>query len=488
MPSLIVKQNDIDHFIAFTGEPLVSELLIREGFLQAHPCAGAGTCGKCAMEMQGALSQLTESERKRNSRLSCQTRLLGDAQVILPVNETGWVIESLPDLALKSYDPMPSKYGVAVDIGTTTLAMSLIDLKNPEILNCVGADNPQRAIAADVMGRIDEALKGQGTLQQQLINEKLLFLWEALREKSGLPASTLTHMVIVGNTTMLYLLMGHDPTSLARAPFEADRLFGETVTWQGHKAYLPQCISAFVGADVVCAVLASGMIDNNKTALLIDLGTNGEMVLWHKGCLTCGATAAGPVFEGAGIQMGCPSIHGAIDRVWVEHGSVKHHTIGNAVPIGICGSGLVDAIAAFLDIKAIDETGAVDDTLYLTPNVFISQGDIRAVQLAKGAIAAGIETLLLEHHIDANDVEAVYLAGGFGRHLNLQSAARIGMIPQAFEHKTTVIGNGALMGATSLLLNKGRMEKLREMQSCAKVINFAHHPAFTTRFVDEMLF
>src|SRR5699024_935882 len=213
---------------------------------------------------------------------------------------------------------------------------------------------------------------------------------------------------------------GRSPEPLSHAPFLADCLFDMDTTLWNRQVYLPPCMNAFVGADITCAVLASGMTRRPDTALLCDIGTNGELALWKEGHLYVTSTAAGPAFEGAGISCGCGSVPGAIDRVWVENGTIAAHTLGEQPAVGVCGSGLIDAVAAFLETEDIDETGAAElDELPLRDGVCLLPKDIRAVQLAKAAIAAGIQTLLQLAQVPESEIRQLYIAGGFGSHLNV---------------------------------------------------------------------
>jgi uncharacterized 2Fe-2S/4Fe-4S cluster protein (DUF4445 family) len=246
-------------------------------------------------------------------------------------------------------------------------------------------------------------------------------------------------------------------------------------------------MNAFVGADISCAVLASGMC-KEKTALLCDIGTNGEIALWKEGQLYVTSTAAGPTFEGALISCGCSSIPGAIDRVWAEDGNIQIHTIGDQPAVGICGSGLIDAVAVLLREEIMDETGALDEDITFAPGVTLLQKDIRALQLAKAAIAAGIQTLLDGSGTTCEEIESFYLAGGFGSHLNLQSAAAIGLIPGELVEKAKVIGNAALAGASQLLLDQTALPVLREIAKNSRHYNLGGNPTFNTNYMEQMLF
>ena len=288
---------------------------------------------------------------------------------------------------------------------------------------------------------------------------------------------------------MLYLLCGLNPEQLSHAPFEADHLFGSQTTQLGRNTYLPHCLHAFVGADTSCALLASGLLDKDETALLCDVGTNGEIALWHNGTLFIASTAAGPAFEGAGISCGCSSIPGAIDRVTVQNDQLICHTIGDRKAVGICGSGLVDAIAALLETEILDESGFLEDSpITLRDQVSLSQGDVRAVQLAKAAIHAGILSLLDAAHCSLDDVTTMYLAGGFGSHLNLNSAAKIGLFPAELAERAHVIGNAALDGAAMLLMNTYRREELSQIQKQARHVRLDGNPVFADNYISAMLF
>jgi uncharacterized 2Fe-2S/4Fe-4S cluster protein (DUF4445 family) len=247
-------------------------------------------------------------------------------------------------------------------------------------------------------------------------------------------------------------------------------------------------MNAFVGADITCAVLASKMC-GKETALLCDVGTNGEIALWKGGVLYVTSTAAGPAFEGAGISCGCSSIPGAIDRVWLENGELQIHTIGDAPAVGVCGSGLIDAVAQLLEAEWMDETGALDDDeVALAPGVVLLQKDIRAMQLAKAAIAAGIQTLLEVSDTTCDQIETLYIAGGFGSHLSIESAVKIGLIPVELENKVQVIGNAALAGAAQLLLDSRKLEELRTIAARSKHWNLGGNPKFNENYMNAMLF
>ena len=467
--------------LEFNAPQCLKNLLENAGLQQPHPCGGRGTCGKCAVILEGAVSQPNEAEQKAGTRLSCQAMILGDAKVILQQREELSQIQTRSQAEAQLGVPMAGSIGAAVDIGTTTIALKRYDLRTGALLAESAMENPQVQVAADVMGRIGAAMDGQlEKLQKQVL--------DAIAQLLQTAGGAVDTMVITGNTTMLYLLTGRDPACLSCVPFEADTLFDMETCILDTPAYLPACMNAFVGADITCAVLASKMCEK-RIALLCDVGTNGEIALWKEGVLYVTSTAAGPAFEGAGISCGCSSIPGAIDRVWSEKGNLHIHTIGEAPAVGVCGSGLIDTAAQLLELEWMDETGALDeDEVTLAPGVVLLQKDIRAMQLAKAAVAAGIQTLLEVSETTCDQIETLYIAGGFGSHLNIESAVKIGLIPEEVEDRVQVIGNAALAGASQLLLDSRKLGDLRTIAANSKHWNLGGNPSFNENYMNAMLF
>lgn len=461
------------------GEPLLSELLRGYAGAPQAVCGGRGVCKKCRVRAEGALSPAPAD----GYCLSCQSRVTGDARVELPRRTRLSIVEdgSLPALDI---DGRAEGLGLAADIGTTTVVVRLFDLKSGAPLGTASAVNPQTAFAADVIGRIGAAMEGQLALLQAQIRDCLSALTQQVCAQAQADTQAIRRRVITGNTTMLYLYHGMDPKSLSCLPFEPDERFGFT----RDGCYYPPCPDAFVGADITCAVMASGMTARAETSLLIDLGTNGELALWHGGALICCATAAGPAFEGGGIQCGSGAVEGAIDAVEAAQGALRCHVLGERAAESLCGSGLIDAVAALLEMGRIDETGAMEeDTLPLCGSVVLTQRDVRQFQLAKAAIAAGIETLLQRAGLRAEEVQRLYIAGGFGQHLPIRSAVAVGMLPAALQERVTVLGNGALSGAAMLLCPKYSAEAERTVR-LARCINLGADAAFSDSFIEHMLF
>ena len=487
MAKLKIWNNGIFKEIPFEPPQKPEEVLTQGCLGMRHPCGGNGRCGKCGVLITGEVSEPNQLEKDAGKRLSCQISLLGDAEIWTPGRSRIEQIEMCSPEADEILAPMQGKYGAAIDIGTTTLALKLYNLQDGRCVSSCSMENPQTCIAADVMGRIQASLSGKADVLKAMIEDALAQMLEEAWREAGCKKEETGSMVAAGNTTMLYLLTGQKTASLATAPFQADRLFDEQIDLVGIPTYLPPCINAFVGADISCAVLASKMCQSEEIAVLCDIGTNGEIALWKAGKLYVTSTAAGPAFEGAGISCGCGSVRGAIDRVWEDKEGLHVHTVGEAPAIGICGSGLLDAVAVGLALGEIDESGALDsDAFAISGAVKLQQQDIRAVQLAKSAIVAGMETLLLSAGVSAEQVGRLYIAGGFGSHLSIRSAAAIGLIPAVLSERVTVIGNAALAGAGQLLRNGRAMDQIRQIAAHAVHVNLGGNAVFGEKFIERM--
>ena len=459
-------------------------------------CGGKGRCGKCKVYVSGELSPLTQAELSlltqeeinAGCRLACQVEVEGEYVVHKTHKDEDMVVQtdfgsagdtafSTDNLKPKSGDPATvdtaDHIGVAIDIGTTTLAAYWYDLTTGQLIDQRSAANPQRIFGADVISRIERAMAG-GLLQlSAALRQGLLALlpekWERL--------------VLTGNTTMLYTLCGHDPEPLSHTPFIADHTYG----YEKDGVILPPCFSAYVGADLSTAALAAGLWKEghmavDKPTLLLDAGTNGEILLAANGHLYGCATACGPAFEGSQISCGLPSVPGAICHVAPDF---SLETIGGKAPKGYCGSGILDVTAALLNSELLDETGFLDEwpeeAAALPP---LTQKDIREIQLAKSAIAAGCDALM--HAAGVTELDTIYLAGGFGSQLNVDSARRIGLIPTA--RRTIAIGNGAGHGASLLLLNPSLLEDLLSMKEQFELVELANDPYFSEAFMKHMYF
>lgn len=474
----------------------LSEILADAGMVQPHPCGGHGKCGKCAVRVEGAVSPMTDTERlaleragcptDETYRLSCLATMQGD--LTLYYNITNAPLQGVAQGFCKEFSICPPRVengiGMAVDIGTTTVAAYLYNLSTGEHLAQTCVENPQKAHGADVISRVGYALTGGSEALKSEMEACLQALAKEMSHSAGvdLPET----VVAVGNTAMLHLLTGTDPTPLAAAPFILKRTFGE---WEGAR-YYPLCISAYVGADMTAAILSSGMCESpDQTALLIDVGTNGEMALLHQGALTCCSTAAGPAFEGAGISCGSMAVPGAVSDVWAEDGRICYRTIDNCPPVGLCGTGLIDAAATLRELGLMEDSGFMEDNAPLGDSgLVLTRADIRQLQLAKAAIRAGIDTLLSDRGLIYADVDVLYLAGGFGSYLHPASCAAIGMIPRELIDKIQVLGNAAGQGASMMLLSAAELARAEGIARGATTLELSTSAVFMEKYVDGMMF
>ena len=470
------------------------------------PCGGHGKCGKCRVFVAGSVNAPTDEERRLLSekelasgvRLACRVVLNGEARIRTQEAVSG--VRIVSEGVLPAYEPAPffTQYGAAIDIGTTTLAAALYD-PSGALLAKTSRMNPESRWGADVISRMEAARAGKRDEIAAVIRGALSDMLGILALEAGVTASAIDAIVITGNTVMLSFLYNEDTEPLTHAPFIANRLFGETVTaaflgltgpLPETKVCLPPCAAGFVGADISCAVLSSGLLSSDETAVLVDIGTNGEMVLSHGGELYACSTAAGPAFEGAGISMGMNGGDGAVDRVWLkEDGALEAHVIGEGEAKGICGSGLVDAVACLLKNETLDETGRLEeDPAVILPPVRLTGKDIRMVQLAKSAIHAGMRTLIGAAGLTPKDVRCLYIAGGFGNYLDIENAAAIGLIPEELKKNVRILGNAALSGASLLLLSKGLQEDVRTLAERIRIVELSANPVFADEYMERMFF
>ena len=421
-------------------------------------------------------------------------------------------------------------FGIAFDIGTTTVAGYLIDLGSGEELSAVAKTNPQIIHGDDVISRIGFAQQPKGSLEK-LQKEIVITLNEIIREttqKAEIDKSNIYETVIVGNTCMHHLFLGLNPIHLAPSPYipvikerlslKVKDIPGLSLNPAANIYMLPN-ISAFVGADILAGILSTSMWRQDKTVLFVDLGTNGEVVLGSKGELWACSTAAGPAFEGSRISSGMRAAEGAIDKVKIENEFITYRVIEDGKVRGICGSGLIDLIAELLKLGLINKSGKLIDreegnfklseeirkriikgqkgNKFLlvkdkeTENgkpIYLTQGDIREVQLAKAAIFAGIKILLKEVNIPLRDTQEIFLAGAFGNFIDKKSAVRIGLLPNLPLKKIESVGNAAGRGAEITLCSNKMREAGEEISKKVKYVELSSRPDFQKEFMDAMFF
>ncbi|MBR6513455.1 MAG: DUF4445 domain-containing protein [Clostridia bacterium] len=465
------KESDI-------GKTLL-EIFCAEGLCQPEtPCGGKGRCGKCLVRCEGALSAPDENEikllgDKKGFRLACLARCEGDfSYQLTEQTEADIQTDFAGDITLNK--ATEGKL-LAVDIGTTTVA--IYSIINGKVKDKISFVNPQTAHGADVISRLVFAGQtGAETLKNELV--------EAIKPYG---ADT-DYCVICGNTAIEHFVTGEDASGIAKLPFTPASLFGcEYQMPFAKKTYIAPCVAAYVGGDITCGAVASGIDRAEELTLYIDIGTNGEIVLADKDRALCCAAAAGPAFEGANIECGCIAHTGAVEKVWYD-GGLKYKTIGNAPATGICGSGLIDCVSALLAGGELDETGRLDEDRYYLGDVYISQKDIRSLQTAKAAIAAGIKTLAAEMKKPITAIKKVIIAGGFGTHIDPDSACDIGLIPQKLRGRIEFMGNCAGHGAVNCALSEAERKRTEAFAKRLEYIELSGHKKFNQLYVDEMFF
>ena len=396
-------------------------------------------------------------------------------------------------------------YGVAVDIGTTTLGFALLDLFSGKTLSVYSRINRQREYGGDVITRIKNAGEGMLGALSGSIRQDIAESLPILCAQAGADPARVYAVAATGNTTMLHLLLGVPCRSLGLFPFTAvttsadvfplREILGDIngIAAESCELHVLPGITTYIGADVTAGIFYCGIQNAEKPALLIDIGTNGEMALCADGRIYCASTAAGPAFEGGNISCGIGSVPGAIAKIAYIDGQFQCETIGNAPPAGICGSGILDLGAALSTHGFIDETGVFaddyfDDGVEIAPGIVFTQKDMRELQLAKSAVRAGIEILLSTAGLAYKDVGRVYLAGGFGVHMDLNSAAAIRLIPAELKAVTVSAGNSALGGCVRYLLSAEARGDYAELAERAEEVALSTHRDFNDLFMEYMMF
>lgn len=432
MPTLTVIQNGIVKKIEFEGDMPLSKLLGEADLHVEHPCGGRGSCKKCEVTVDG------------KKELSCQYVAHADATVILPDNA-----DIVSVTGAEESGQLTENLCLCLDIGTTTLALALVSLDERRVIKTLTAKNPQRRFGADVISRIDYCTKNGVDELQSCLVERLNAMISELLGTYGL--DRVDKLYAAGNTTMLHLFFGVDCSSIGVYPYAPK--FLESRLSDG--AALGLCgvsevislpnIAAFVGADIVAGLGLLGAPSEGRYSLLVDLGTNAEIVLFGKDKYICATAAAGPCFEGANISCGMSATEGAVYE-YLPDGS--YSTIGGGIPEGLCATGLIDLISELVRRGEIDESGymengefAISDAVSLTPD------DVREFQLAKSAVRSAIESLIVRTGISFDDVERMYVAGGFSANLNVYNAAYLGLLPAELTDRFTPMNNASLLGA-----------------------------------------
>jgi len=491
------------------GESVLSAL-VRAGVPVSAPCGGRGICGKCRLSLLEGSVRLSDTNvevKAGSSFCACRAEALCGITVSPEQNFYDDDIYAKP-FAAGTAKRKVERAGVGVDIGTTTVQAQLVCLDSGEVLETFSALNNQRSFGADVMSRIDAARRGKLEELSSAICRQVEEILRQCIDKWSL--SGIEHCAVSGNTTMLHLFAGVDLSAMGEAPytpvFLEERHFEKReLSLSADRVTLLPGISAFVGADTAAGLAFLDLMNKKGNSIFIDIGTNGEIALWKESerRLICCSTAAGPCFEGAEISCGMGAELGAINRIsfkdddlktdMFNYGPLSYTTLGNVKARGICGAGLIDAIAVMKKTGAIDETGALAEKYApegfpLAENIFITQKDVRMFQLAKAAIFSGIKILCKTAGLGIEEIDTAYIAGGLGFFINLENAAEVGLIPRALIGKTAVCGNTSLKGAVKSLTDTSFLPRCREIVYSAVTEELALNKDFTEEFTDNMMF
>ncbi len=522
----VVFEPDDKEVLIHQGATLV-EAASRAGIILTTPCGGKGTCRKCAVNLQPS----------GRTVLACQYVVQSDLRVMVPPESRFYehkILEHGVGLAGNVEPTIVNRYrriagqepilGVAVDIGTTTVVAKLIDMADGRCLATQSTLNPQTRFGDDVVSRINYAQsQNHLTELQKVIIDCVNDLIRRLCRQSHADTSSLYEACIVGNTTMGHLFLGFPVEQLGRAPYRAWSLDAHDVpAAQLHldmnlaaNVHCVENIAGFVGSDTTAVALAVDIESASETTLVIDIGTNGELVLGMGGKLYAASCAAGPALEGARIQHGSRAADGAIEAVIANRNDIELDVIGDSAPRSICGSGLIDAVAVMCDLGVVDATGrfvpreqlkhlpepvcsrVLDsnsqaafclafDRKTSRPAIVLTQRDIREMQLAKAAIRAGSRILLNKLGLKDSDIQSVMLAGAFGNYIRPSSAIRIGLLPNVPLERIHFVGNAAASGAQMLLLCEECREKAARLARKIQYVEIAHEKDFADIFADAM--
>jgi uncharacterized 2Fe-2S/4Fe-4S cluster protein (DUF4445 family) len=486
------------------------------------PCNGQKICGKCKIVLDPSTSinetekrLLSETEISRGIRLACtrsaasvdDVKLVLDIEhmsilstVSLPEDRAPYLVKKSSAIGYELYrfdtflgtSTSPHIYAIIVDIGTTTCAVVLLDITIERVVEERVFLNPQTRYGSDVIHRIQYANspKNINTLKQLIVTQIDQSI-VSLLESNGIAANDVIDVVIAGNTTMNYLLLGYDPFELAQAPYHASHTNQVVLPYEevfGRKMDTTVTIfasfDAFVGGDILSGIYALNMHQQEGYHMLVDLGTNGEIVLGNKDKLYMASTAAGPAFEGVNITHGIGAIPGAIDTF---HYPNQFTTIKQKEPNGICGSGLIDIVSELLQHGIIQPSGYMTSSYSITKDIALTPTDVREVQLAKAAIRAGMEYLMNVANVSSEEIKTLYIAGGFGHHINFDNLKHLGMIPPSLHDKITIVGNTSLAGCATYLF-KANHDDLKKIQERSKIVNLGTSKEFQDLFIEHIAF
>ena len=528
------------------GENLY-RVLAAHGFMDA-PCGGVGCCGKCRVRIIGpsqTTPQTTEAtfftpaEQEAGWRLACLYTVTEDIIVELPESQqvaeiisSGYCVpftmqpeiqkrldgegntvvwQGKEIIAMEAGDHTKNCYGVAIDIGTTTIVASFLDFTSGKEMTSLSCLNSQKAFGQDVISRIHYAVNNGlgGVILQKTILQDIRLLLEDFLTEHHLSPCDIVAITIAANTTMVHLLAGQPVASLGnfpylpafQGPWQVNGIDWQLPVASYCQIYCLPAVAAFVGGDITAGILACGLQETKENILFLDIGTNGEMVLAKEGQLCACSCAAGPALEGMNISCGVRAAQGAIEDVTILNGEVAYTTIGGGMPTGLCGSGLLSAVAELRRTGILQKSGRLREhalvetvdgkrrfVLDATYGISLTQQDIRHVQLAKGAILAGIYALLAAAELTLDQVDKVLVAGQFGAHLKADSLTGAGFIPQELGERIAYVGNTAKSGAVMCLLGADQRRQAEDIVANVNYIELSTLDGYNDLFVKCMEF
>jgi uncharacterized 2Fe-2S/4Fe-4S cluster protein (DUF4445 family) len=511
----------------------------RLGIVVPTSCRKQGKCKECIVEITGGMEHLaprTEAEAhlKDQFRLACQCRVADDAGHVqchtmrrgqmrierqayqLPTSDRAVALQPAVtrdgtrilvdgEEIDRSTGPI---HGLAMDLGTTTIVLRLVDLETGERVADASFENPQRFGGSEVMARIHYDTQHRGHLLARVVAG---YLTRAIEEFPVDPRS-IYEMVVVGNSTMRDLFFRQNVYSIGQSPYrsitelelDAGSRASTSLVDTGRRCLLPihprarvygaPIISGHVGADAAAAMLAVDLAHEDRLIALMDIGTNTELVVGNRRRIVAASCPAGPAFEGGGVSCGMPGLDGAIEGVSLNGDGAFHtRVIGDVAPVGLCGSGLVELLSELIKAGQMNDMGRFADsvdriTVDPSRDIFLSERDVNELAQAKGANMAGLHAVFSHYGIDFDDVEVFYLAGGFGRHLDVDAARRIGLVPDLADAKIVQVGNAAIEGACLALLSQPKRAELERLVRQVEHCRLETHPQFFDFFVEGCQF
>lgn len=507
------------------------QVLLDAGIFVDNPCSGKGLCGKCKVRvLSGNPSVMSDTEKKllkqeeivSGVRLSCLTEVSGHMEIELLQKEGQHKVLTKGYIPEFDKDSFEEGYGICIDIGTTTVVTALIDLCTGEELADASMINAQKHYGLDVLTRItyeyENPENGAEKLQKAIVNSINGMIEEVCRE-AEVDKSKILEIDVAANCTMLHMLLGVDARSIGKSPYKpqflkAQELFARKIGIQaghGTKLYCLPSVSGYIGADIVAGAYVCRLQEEARNVLFIDIGTNGEIVLASKGRILCCSCAAGPALEGMNISSGMRASEGAIEDVKITEKGIVLQTIGDREPIGICGSGILAVVKELLATGIVKRTGVfvkkekLPETdyrypmirlngtkreliLHKEPELLVTQGDVRQVQLAKGAILSGFIALLNKAGIHMEDLNKVMIAGQFGAHLPAESLIGTGILPNAVKDKLEYVGNSSKTGAYMTLMSKKVKREIEALAERMEYMELAETENYERIFTECMIF